>query len=335
SKVHVDGPELESWNYLFQEFFSNGISRVAVPFFALTSGFFLAKQLQSDRTYKTIYSGKIKTLILPYIIGSTAIFFLSETVKWIDPARSNSTISPEHLFHVIVMHPKSIQFWFLRDLIILTLASPILFTKERVLAYGATAIMGVSWWLDYQPLPVVSGWYLVNIETLFYFMLGRIAYDNKDKFFALVNIKGLYKSFILFVWLILTAVRVYIDPKINVWYDDDYTLQSILIYKTAIAVGVISLMQLSVYLANNKTIIYLSGLTFFAYLFHFVPLVYMRDITYAYFDKAYAFYINFPLCLLVVFGLAHVCAKYSPLIFARLTGGRDPRKSLQRVSNQN
>ena len=43
SKGHlIQLTEIGGWNYLFQEFITNGIARIAVPFFALFFGYFMA-----------------------------------------------------------------------------------------------------------------------------------------------------------------------------------------------------------------------------------------------------------------------------------------------------
>ena len=41
SKKAIDISEGYNWNYVLQEFLTNGVARVAVPFFAMISGFFL------------------------------------------------------------------------------------------------------------------------------------------------------------------------------------------------------------------------------------------------------------------------------------------------------
>lgn len=322
--------KIGNWNYLFQEFTSNGIARIAVPFFSLISGFFLTAETGGITQYINMLSKKARTLLLPYLLTSLVIFMSVTVLKW---------ATHHKLYHVdlksfvisVVFHPLSGQLWFLRDLIILTVISPILLNHEKIHCKIIILIICVLWFVDYQPSPVIAGWYLLNIETLFFFSLGGWLYQNNTLLDKIIKAKMLYKILAFMIWFMLIALRVKIDPNLDVWYVKKYTLLSLTLYKISIFIGIFSLIQCSHLLHRSSSLIYFSGFTFFAYLFHNVPLSYFKLLTNNFIKEEYSFYLNFPLALIFVFMAAYLTLKISPQWLAVITGGRLPNKALKRT----
>ena len=330
--IHYDarGTETVRLNYLFQEFLINGIARVAVPFFAMMSGYFMAMTL-NKKTYTEMLFNKSKTLLIPYLVASLFILLALNVIGLFFQQDASQVIPIKWYIETIFLHPLSIQFWYLRDVIILTIFSPLLIgigQNKRILLVLVT---GFLWLIDYQPFPIIVGWYLLNIETLFFFMLGGILFGKNALLPSIMNASRRHIIIVLAFWFLLLAIRIYIDPTLDVWYVKRYTLFSILLYKLAILVGICSIMQLSTRFYMNKHVIYLSGLTFFAYLFHLVPLSYFMFLTDTIVTQQYSFYLNFPIALIAVFALAHIVYKLQPKAFAFITGGRNPDKWLKRT----
>lgn len=329
SKGHIQPEDTAGWNYLFQEFTLNGVARIAVPFFAMLSAFFLAAQIENQTRYSAILKSKAKTLLLPYITASTVIFLVATAIQWVTKHNSYQSITIASLIQSSTLHPISDQFWFLRDLIILIILSPFLLgTKQKKYL---TTVLFFFWVVDYQIFPIFFGWYLLSIETLFFFSLGGLVFQRRKLLHSTINTRMRNKISVLALWIFLIIIRVCIDPNLNNWYASDYTLLSIILYKIAILLGIVSLMQFSIYLSSNKLLIYISGLTFFAYLFHLVPLSYMQVVTSQVIEKKYAFYINYPIALISVFVTAHLLSKFTPKCFSFIAGGRNPNKALKRA----
>ena len=129
---------------------------------------------------------------------------------------------------------------------------------------------------------------------------------------SLINMKGTGKLLVIMTWISLILVRNYIDPSLDVWYVENYSMTSLFLYKLSIIVGIMATFCLCRSLAFNRLVIYLSGLTFFAFLFHLVPLSYFRIFTEKLITKELSFFINFPIALLSVFYVAHIIAKKFP-----------------------
>jgi surface polysaccharide O-acyltransferase-like enzyme len=121
------------WNYLFQEFFINGISRIAVPFFAMISGFFIVNKLNLINGYTKTLKSKFISLVVPYIAASTVIFAINILMKVVFRPGLYQPVSVSSLVFDVLFHPVSGQYWFLRDLIILIILSPIMFSISKVL----------------------------------------------------------------------------------------------------------------------------------------------------------------------------------------------------------
>ena len=331
SKGKIDISNGYSLNYLFQDFLTNGIARIAVPFFAFVSGFFLKNKLRKT-DYYSILKNKTKTLLLPYLTASATIFILMNLWRW--GFKSSADLPPNafSIFHDILVQPISIQFWFLRDLIFLNALSPILLGKNRFQGNVLVSFLGILWLCDLQIFPQIGDWYLVNIETIFFFCIGGLIAERNSILDRIADAHNGWKIAVFSVWLMLVGLRVYIDPSLDNWYVRDYSVSSIFLYKAAIVVGIVSLVQISSFLADNKSTIYFSGLTFFAYLFHQMPTrLFIEALVGKIANEGISFYISLPIAVISVFFAAHVASKHFPVVYSYMTGGRDPRKSLKRV----
>lgn len=318
-------------NYLTQEFIVNGICRVAVPFFSLISGFFLFQKLESKSSYLNTVKSKLNTLVVPYILAATIVFIAVSGLKIIYKPDFSGLMSVATVVYNIIIHPLSDQFWFLRDLIVLTCIYPIILGPCNSIRWIFIITFGMCWLFNIQPFPLVGGWYLLNIETFFLFFIGGVLYE-KQSFFKRLIIKSNYHVALVFLfWLSILIARIYIDPELDVWYVDKYSASSLILYKVSILISLVSLLQLSFYLTNISLFIYLSGLTFFVYLFHLYPLAYIKMITGKVVGFPVSFYINFPLATCLVFLMAHIAGKYLPGFYYYISGGRSPQKSMKRI----
>ena len=85
----------------------------------------------------------------------------------------------------------------------------------------------------------------------------------------------------------------------------------------------------------NVTLVFLSGFSFFAYLFHLYPLQrIVTPISSRLAHEPFRFYLEFPLSTILVFSLAYVLSKYLEPLYRTMTGGRSPEKMLSRTATK-
>ena len=328
----VENGTVGGWNYLAQEFLTNGLARSGVPYFALLSGFFLFSQFTELKSYGKLLRSRFYTLLIPYLLAATIIFLSIALAKLLRGNTSFFTVKT--VIRGIFITPLSGQFWFLRDLCILVVISPLLLPKRRILHYTLGLILFLLWLLDLQIMPMFGDWYIINVETLFFFYLGGQLAQRREILDGIVNASA--KSIVLtsLLLFIILATRITIDPTIDVWYVPvkKYTFLSLFLYKATIAIGIICLIQVSALFSENIKLIYLSGLSFFAFLFHLAPLSFLvLKVSDTIVTKDFGFYISFPLATVTVVTLAHLMATKAPRLYGILCGGRNPEKSLNRT----
>ena len=74
--IHVGKPlVVGSSGWWIYQFTAEGICRIAVPFFCICSGFFLARHFSDKGWYYSQVGKRVRTLIVPYLIWSV-IFYL-------------------------------------------------------------------------------------------------------------------------------------------------------------------------------------------------------------------------------------------------------------------
>jgi hypothetical protein len=319
------------YNYFLQEFLAGGLAKISVPFFALVSGFFLKEKLNGLNSYFKLLEIKFKTLVIPYIATSLIIFISLQVLKIISKNQVHDSFELSNVCYRIFIHPVSMQFWFLRDLIILIFVSPLLLKLPKVINFISLGVLLLFWFMDFQFFPKFGGWYLISIDTIFFFCLGGMlkSYNFLDK---VIQFKNTTKVILLVSWMLLNFIRVLMNPDFDLWYASNYTLVSLILHKLAILLGIISLIQISSWFYQSEKLIYLSGLTFFSYLFHLVPLSYFKTLTSKVISSDFSFYINYPLSVFLVFFLAHVASKYFNQFYMFITGGRNPKKVLNRMT---
>ena len=310
-----------SWNFYLQEFLTNGIARIAVPFFALVAGFFLLLRYDGIRSYPIAIKKRITSLFIPFLLASSLVFiadYFYGKIMWRENVNELSQLATFILFR-----PISIQFWFLRDLILLTLISPIIFVAlKQGKGFIPFFFLGL-WFIDIEIMPLFSGRYLITIETLAFFILGGYLARNSQLLERLIKVtsgKLLYLSLILYFSLLL--LRITLEPTMSNWYHDNYQLHTLLLQNSSIFIGVILVILLSSRIIHDK-LLYLAQFTFFVYLFHVLPFRYLIGKIASYLiDDAHKFYVTFPLALIGIFLCAIVFQKLWPRCYTILSGGR-------------
>lgn len=265
---------------------SHVLSGIAVPAFFLISGFlfFINFRKWSNAGYKSKLKSRTKTLFIPYLIWNVVTFLLSIVVlifgsifyNWpIENIISVIKFNSWHIFYDIhewgtervnwlgqnlrSTGPYDLPLWFLRDLIIVTVLTPIIYYMVRKFKIYFIVFLFMTY--------ISRVWTLVpgfGITSIFFFSLGA--------YFALNNINIVqfvhkYRIFIIPIFLILFCY--------NVYYDGTFTFVGQNIYPLFICFGILfafyiaSLCALRFNIKPNK---FLVSNCFFIYALHGAPL---------------------------------------------------------------
>ncbi len=315
--------EKASANQLAQEFLIGGVARFSVPMFAFAAGFFYFRSDDGTfRTYLRKLRQRSRSVLLPYlVIGFVATLFWV-VVRLLDGKSLEG--SPLELIATWLLRPPAEQLWFLRDLMVLVIAAPII-RQIAGLPYNlGVVITGLLWLSHYQPFPIVHGWYLLHTETLFFFCVGCAANQHTDVFDRIGRFSTPTMFGFVIVWFDLIIARIMLRPDFDCWYTSDYSVESLLIHKASIVAGCFSIWMVA-WKSRHPAVIRLSGAAFFVYLIHEFPLrATVERVAGPLLEKGVWFWVLFPLVTVSCFAAAMLLNRFAPRAIAFLTGGRTP-----------
>lgn len=134
--------------------------RLAVPLFFFTSGFFMAYHNDGSlKQYISKVKSRVKSLLVPYLIFSTVWLFISTI------AGRTETNNIKDFIVQIFITPVPFQFWFLQHLMILVLASVLLYWLIKRFGILTMAALGIVYLLDSDIRTGFGG-------SLFYYGMG-------------------------------------------------------------------------------------------------------------------------------------------------------------------
>ena len=189
--IHVGRPSVVGspgwWMY---QFTAEGVSRIAVPFFFICSGYFLSKHFADKCWYSAEVRKRIKTLLTPYVLWSLIFYLFISALYMIAPdspvcyriAQKMPVfsrillafgLSPEKL-------PMLYPLWYLRFLFVMVLVSPV-FSAGYKHFKSSLLIFLAALYLTFNPgegspIGVHIGF---PFEGVFYFYCGILLHDDK------------------------------------------------------------------------------------------------------------------------------------------------------------
>ncbi|TWU33370.1 acyltransferase family protein [Novipirellula artificiosorum] len=315
-----------SYNQLLQGFLIGGVARVAVPLFAFAAGFFYFRS--DDGSFKTYFNKlrqRCRTVLIPYlVIGGIAM------LSWVSVRSIEGDPVPFNLAELTwtwLVHPPAEQMWFLRDLMVLVVIAPLLRMAVDKTGHAFVILVAMLWLSDWQPMPIVGGWYVLHTETLFFFTLGCAAVHRVDLLERLGRAGTFTAISMILVWIGLLIARIMLQPNFDNWYVTEYDIQSLLIQKCSILAGCLAIWSVG-YRLRTPLLSRLSGAAFFVYLVHEFPLRAIVQRTAALLtSEPTSFWMITPTVVLSCFVTALLFSRYAPSVFAFVTGGRTPQSA--------
>lgn len=315
-------------------FFSQIISRIAVPLFFFISGFlfFYKTQIFNSNIYLQKIKKRIHTIVIPYLIWNLLVILYRLCTQLIVPELISSNNKPIYdfsisdwlfafwntypIYHELNM-PINIPLWFIRDLIVVVVFSPLLYLAIQKLSKNIVVLLGLLWisntWFN------VSG---LSIDAFFFFTFGAYFSIKKKNFISLM--KPFSKLFIV-LYLIIIIIEL-LNNQFN--FVQDYIKY---IHNLGILLGIISVITISAYFISKgrwKANSFLANSTFFLYAYHATPLGVIIKLSLMYIKP----YTEFSL-LIIYFGstiiitliglmIYYLIKTHLPRFTAFITGGR-------------
>ena len=313
-----------------QIFFSEVLPHVAVPLFLLFSGYLFFKEGKFDSSlYRHKLKSRFHTLFIPYIIWSTLCFIIAamrgqvtptfahyiqglwDTELWKDGVTFSRTLPG---------YPMNMPLWFVRDLMILVVISPIIWFLLRKTNGWGILLLG-AWWF-----PSHDKFFGFGADSLFFFSLGALLSLKNVNF---VQIARKY-SVPLYI-----ATGVMLVADYWVMYSNYMAYHELRFNWPLFNVYVLCIMGATIALAGKleersfaERLIKLSQASFFLYAAHILWLEPLRDaLLHALSPSSEALVVIFYFCFIAfhcwaVTSLFFLMRRYLPKTMSVVTGGR-------------
>lgn len=317
--------------------FSDILPRIAVPLFFFISGFLFFYKVTcfTRQTYFQKLKKRARTILVPYIFWNLLVillFFLSQTfLPGLISGKSKLICDydvSDWLWafwninkNIIVLpidantgtDPICFQLWFIRDLMVVILFSPLVYWGVKKLRQYVVLILGILWLLGCSS-SVVG----LSITAFFFFSVGAYLSIYRKNFVVVMK-PFLPVSTILY--FVITVVELCFREETWCTY----------IHGIGILIGIVLVISLSShFLENRKWHInsFLSDSSFFIYAYHAMPLVFV----FKYFFKqvqphtdgmVLVLYLLCPaITILIGLFLYYLLKRYLPTFTSIITGGR-------------
>jgi len=255
---------------------SQGLARVAVPLFFLISGFLFFRHFSATLpAYGAKLRTRLHTLLIPYLfwnLATLAVVALAQALpasagffsgKSLPIASYGPGDYVDALFGIGRM-PIAYQFWFIRDLMLLVLAAPLVFLGARFQPRLGILLLALGWVLPFWPLSMPAA------DAALFFFLGAAVALQGWSLFVLDN----HARWLLPAYLALALADAALAQQgVGVY-----------LHSASIVVGMGAALCLSGPLARSgrlrQWLLYLSGASFFVYAAHEPVLTIARKLAY-------------------------------------------------------
>lgn len=315
-----------AFNFRLQEFISGMIGRCAVPLFYAISGylFFIGLTNGGNADYHKLLikiKKRGKTLLVPYVIACLFPFVFSLALEYVPliDRFMNSRGEPLDILHKPILDilnvllldsgsgtPYAFHLWFLRDLIIIVILSPILVYMSSRL--GKYVVCGILFIMTYFTIPFHS------LFGMFWFMFGHCFLDK------LSNLKSI---FIPVLFLLLCVFEMLYPSELWKYVK----IPIIIIGVTSMWIVYDKICPKTFDIREHKILMTSCGFTFFIYLFHEPTLNIVRKIIVIPFHRSsFGFALSYllsPWIFAVIWILVGMAFKrITPRVYGVCMGGR-------------
>lgn len=328
--IKVDADQVLSLNKgystFIQEFISQGMTRIAVPIFFTISGYLFFLGLKGSLSeFEKKMKKRVKTLVFPYLLWSILgilLYLVLQSLPVIQNFFTRKLISEysvKELLDTIFLNPIPYQFWFIRDLIMLTVLSPLLFWLLRYFKIWLIILLLGLWFYNFDLIIIA------NEALLFFVIGGHLSLHQQDWILSHFSSKN---ALILFLsWISILTIKTTM-----IHLDMSSLLVTNIIHKIGILIGVLAtwgMYDLIVKKMNSKESKYsfLFSFTFFIYAFHEPILTILKKGFYSILGQGemisiFIYFTAPTIAILFSILIGYYLKKITPQFYSLLTGGR-------------
>lgn len=299
--------------------FSMQFGEICVPTFFIISGYlFFNGYKQTLSCYKHKLERRLHTLVIPYLFWNgllIILYYIAECIPSI-LATFNDGKKLVHDFGFIDFlgafginkGPIVDQLWFIRNLILLSIASPIIYLFIRYIRWIGLIGLGMLWFFGTGMAYPQS--------SIFYFSLG--AYFSIQNKYLIQEIHKISNFLFIIFPLIVVA-----DAILH------HTLAGYYLHRTETLIGTLFILALIPTLQKKgkiREIAFLSSSSFFLYVAHDPLLRFMRRFSLKLIDHSndfqatISYFITAVLNIMIIYAIYWILQKYTPGFIKRTTG---------------
>lgn len=311
---------------LIRHVISEEFARIAVPLFFFFSGFlFFYNSNFSAKTYQSKLKNRVRSLLIPYIFWNLLILPITYLSQISTPSMvfsDQALIIDYNWFDYLKIfwarsggdsYPIYVPFWFIRDLMVMVILSPIIYLFIKYCKFYGILLLGISWLFNLAPnIPGFS------ITAFFFFSFGAwFSLNNRDFTYDFQPLRWMTTI----LYLILVSISTYS------WYNNYSNYAQVL----GIFVGLIALISWTAYgIENNrlKTNAPLAGSSFFVFAYHGKPITLVAKVWGMHIFPTNEFmilvgYFLLPTIIVALgVGIYALMHKHLPTFTSIITGGR-------------
>jgi surface polysaccharide O-acyltransferase-like enzyme len=224
-------------NGFIQEYFCQGMNRIASPLFFIISGYLFFVNLTGKRQdFVRKVKKRFITLIVPYLLWSLwgilfYIFLQSALPSTISFSRGHILdYDLGKLLNTFFLDPVPYQLWYVRDLAVFAIISPLLYLLLKYLRVSLLLLCVFIWIYDFD-------FVVFRNQSLLFFVFG--AYISSGAGERINNKSTWITSVYTSLWVLIVLFKT-----ILVYYDYQNLTMLIIIHKISIVAGILAINNL-------------------------------------------------------------------------------------------
>lgn len=308
----IDAHWFNEFRIVFVDLF---LDHTCVPLFFLVSGYLFFLKFdheQAKAVLKKKITSRFRSLLMPYLIANTIYLIVSTMVAF-----KSGTISKDTLNYLSAYWnynqglPADAPLWFLRDLILLSVLSPLIYFLLRKLGIVTIFTLTILWITDIW-IPNVG---LRGSSTLFFCIGAFLSLKQVD----IIDVLKIQRFHILYILLYVILLALSYITK------NDVILNVSILSSFPVWISFASFMAMSI--KKTCPVFFVTG-TFFVFMYHYtIALVPPRILLYILGTTApmqfVAYFIGTGITIVSIFILYTILSKYLPKTTSILLGGRN------------